>query len=156
MKLRDFAAGDLKAIADIEQAVAEVPWPISQFQSSIAAGHRCTVLEHDGRVIGFTIFSLVIDEASLLNIAVHPDWLGRGCGRRLLQAGLAWLAAAGARECYLEVRVSNRIAQALYRSLDFDVVGARRAYYPTAGGREDALVMRHVLPRQHKPEQASR
>ena len=43
----------------------------------------------------------------------------------------------------LEVRVSNEVAQALYRSFGFAPAGARKAYYADNG--EDALVMwRHA------------
>jgi ribosomal-protein-alanine N-acetyltransferase len=45
----------------------------------------------------------------------------------------------------LEVRPSNTPAQRLYRRYGFERIGVRRGYYPSHGGREDALVMRIAL-----------
>jgi len=44
----------------------------------------------------------------------------------------------GAKQCYLEVRVTNQEAISLYKKLDFDVARNIRGYY--ADG-EDAFVM---------------
>ena len=51
----------------------------------------------------------------------------------------------GGRECFLEVRASNTTAYRLYERYGFNEVGRRRAYYPAADGREDALVMACTL-----------
>jgi ribosomal-protein-alanine N-acetyltransferase len=51
----------------------------------------------------------------------------------------------GGRECFLEVRASNTSAYRLYERYGFNEVGRRRAYYPSADGREDALVMACTL-----------
>ena len=48
--------------------------------------------------------------------------------------------AAGALRLLLEVRPSNRQAIDFYRRFGFKQIGVRRAYYPAAAGREDALV----------------
>ncbi|MCR2392783.1 ribosomal-protein-alanine N-acetyltransferase, partial [Salmonella enterica] len=42
---------------------------------------------------------------------------------------------------WLEVRASNQAAIALYEDLGFNEVTVRRNYYPSAHGREDAIVM---------------
>ena len=146
MHIRPFTEDDLAAVCAIEAAAAEVPWRIQQFQSSLEAGNHCSALVVDETVVGFSLFSLVLDEASLLNIAVSPSLQGRGYGRALLLAGLRAMASRGAKQCFLEVRVSNHSAQSLYRSLGFEVVGQRKNYYPARVGREDALVMSRSLP----------
>jgi len=46
---------------------------------------------------------------------------------------------------WLEVRASNLGAIALYEQLEFNEVSVRRNYYPTAEGREDALIMALTL-----------
>ena len=51
----------------------------------------------------------------------------------------------GGRECFLEVRASNTSAYRLYERYGFNEVGRRRGYYPSAEGREDALVMACTL-----------
>jgi ribosomal-protein-alanine N-acetyltransferase len=45
----------------------------------------------------------------------------------------------------LEVRPSNEAAIRLYQRYGFERIGVRRGYYPTEGGREDAIVMRISL-----------
>ncbi|WP_101756566.1 ribosomal protein S18-alanine N-acetyltransferase [Oceanicoccus sp. KOV_DT_Chl] len=141
MNLRRMLPRDLEQVAAVETAAAAFPWPQSQFASSLVDGHICTVLQIDDVVLGFTVFSKVLDESTLLNIAVHPDFQGHGYGRQLLQQGLTQLVDGGIKQCFLEVRVSNNGAKALYQSLGFDVVGERKQYYPAHNGREDALVM---------------
>jgi ribosomal-protein-alanine N-acetyltransferase len=46
---------------------------------------------------------------------------------------------------HLEVRAGNAPAIALYEGEGFVRVGVRRGYYPAAGGREDALLLRLEL-----------
>jgi len=142
---------DLEVAAKIDAAATDHPWSYAQFAGSLLAGDDCTVLEVDGAVCGFAIFSRVLDEASLLNIAVAPDAQGSGCGRCLLEYGLDAQVKHGAALCFLEVRASNYKAQALYQSLQFTVVGERKNYYPTKSGSEDALVMRWELSVEQWP-----
>lgn len=144
--IRPFAESDLAAVLSVEQACTDFPWSMGQFQSSVKAGHFCQCLELDGQLVGFSIFSLVLDEACLLNIAVRPDCQAKGFGRQLLESGLAWCVSQGAQSCYLEVRLANQSAQGLYRAMGFQQVGKRKAYYPAERGREDALIMSRALP----------
>ena len=134
-------AADIEAVVVIEKAAAEFPWPQSQFENSLNSDHECTVLDIEGVVLGFSIFSKVVDEATLLNIAVYPDIQGKGYGRLLLSSGLRSQQEQGVSQCFLEVRVSNASAKKLYQSLRFTVIGERKNYYPAKIGREDAEVM---------------
>lgn len=137
---------DLPRVHVIEAAAAQFPWPQSQFHSSMQQKDICSVLEVGGAIVGFTVFYRVADEVTLLNIAVHPDYQGRGYGRSMLESGLEALNNEAVSKCFLEVRVSNMRAQVLYQSLGFSQVGERKNYYPATGGREDALVLCRQLP----------
>lgn len=93
---------------------------------------------------GFAAFQLAGGEASLDTLAVAPALRRRGVGRCLLHAALEALTAQGAGCCFLEVRLSNAPAIALYQSLGFAAVGRRPGFYRAPA--EDALVMRCPLP----------
>lgn len=92
-----------------------------------------------GDLSGFAVASLLAPEAELEAIAVAARSQRQGIGRRLLRGLLAELRPAGAREIWLEVRVSNESAIGLYRSLGFCESGRRARYY--ADPVEDALLM---------------
>ena len=79
-------------------------------------------------------------EGELESVAVAPEMLRRGVGRRLTEATLLWCREHGAEVVELEVRAGNLAALALYRSVGFCEVGRRPGYY--ALPREDALIMR--------------
>lgn len=95
--------------------------------------------------VAYAVVLRVLDEAHLLGIGVALSAQRRGYGRRLLQHLCERAAKEGATCFFLEVRVSNDAARALYRAMGFDEVGRRRGYYPAGVGREDAIVMRRTL-----------
>jgi ribosomal-protein-alanine N-acetyltransferase len=88
----------------------------------------------------------VVGEAHLLNLSVAAEHQRIGHGTTLLRAAAALAAKLGARSLFLEVRPSNRGAQALYRRFGFREIAVRRDYYPAHTGREDALVLTLPLP----------
>jgi ribosomal-protein-alanine N-acetyltransferase len=138
-------ADDLDAVVHIEYSVTNFPWPRSQFEESLHAGHRCMVLETDYGLGGFAVFSSVLDEATLLDIAVSPHYQGQGLAKQLLTEGLQVLQQQQISQCFLEVRASNQRAINLYKRFGFCQVGERHNYYPAAKGREDAIVMKLQL-----------
>ncbi len=98
-------------------------------------------LTADDRMAAFAITQVVLDEATLFNIAVDPDFQRRGLGRMLLEHLIDELEKRGVVTLWLEVRASNAAAIALYESLGFNEATIRRNYYPTAQGHEDAIIM---------------
>jgi [ribosomal protein S18]-alanine N-acetyltransferase len=90
-------------------------------------------------VAGFAGMWIVFDEAHITTIGVDPPYRGRGFGELLLLALIDEAVRRGATWLTLEVRVSNDIAQDLYRKYGFAVQGTRRRYYSDNG--EDAYVM---------------
>lgn len=125
----------------IEAGVTAFPWTEKQFLESIQA-HHCHVLLDGDQVAGFLVSSRVMDEVELLNIAVAPNRQRHGHGARLL----CWLVEyhqPEAKNVFLEVRASNKAAIALYLAFGFQQTGVRKDYYPSAGGRENALVMNY-------------
>lgn len=135
---------DVAAVAAIEQQVSPHPWSAKQFSESVNSSHHCWVLESADQLIGFYLYSLVVGEAEILNIAVSPDHQGKGLGRVLLDHCTAQ-ASNNARMIFLEVRASNFAAIHLYLNDGFNQIGERRDYYRTAHGSEDALMMAKEL-----------
>jgi ribosomal-protein-alanine N-acetyltransferase len=144
--LRKLTPQDVPGMYAMEVSANEFPWSLHQFNDSFAIGDFGWCVERANLLVAFALFSHVIDEATLLNIVVHPYWQRRGIARELLLHALHELGERAATRCLLEVRVGNLGAIALYSSLGFGVDGRRRDYYPAVDGREDALLMSRPLP----------
>ncbi len=90
-------------------------------------------------IIGIAGFWVMVDEAHITTIAVRNAYRRQGMGERLLIAVTEMAAELKANVVTLEVRASNKQAQALYDKYGFQIVGTRRAYYTDNG--EDAVLM---------------
>ncbi len=90
-------------------------------------------------VHGFAVATLMPPQAELESIAVELKNQRKGLGRGLLGSLGKELRASGVDELWLEVRISNAPAIALYQSAGFAVTGRRTRYY--ADPIEDALLM---------------
>ena len=140
--VRPMQARDVEEVALLERVAYEYPWTDGIFRDCLRAGYDCHVLEGDnGAVQGYSIMSVAVGEAHLLNLCVHPDRQGCGLGRDLLGRVLRRAREQGARHMYLEVRPSNTAALGLYQSAGFYQIGQRRRYYKSHEGREDAIVL---------------
>jgi ribosomal-protein-alanine N-acetyltransferase len=148
-RLRPASTGDEAALAVLDSLVNPSAWTAAQFNGACTstAAERAIVAAADARLLGFVVYSLVVDEACIHNIAVQPDCQRQGLGLELLRAALSACSAAGAKRCYLEVRASNRQARRLYEKLEFKPDGVRKNYYSSEAGREDALLMSRELSR---------
>lgn len=145
MQFRPMREEDLAELLRIERAAYPYPWTLGNFRDSLQAGYSCWVGEIDGRMAGYWLMMNVVDEGHILNCCIAPQWQRRGYGRQLMAHLFQVARDHNTRSLFLEVRLSNEPAKRLYASLGFDLVGQRKAYYPTDNGREDALVMRRSL-----------
>lgn len=137
--------GDVRAVMEIERRAYQFHWTEGIFRDCLRVGYCCWVMELAGAVAGYGVMSLVVGEAHLLNICIAPEWQRRGYGRFLLGHFTALAEERGASQMFLEVRLSNAPALALYRSEGFNEVGMRKNYYPDEQGREDALILARDL-----------
>jgi len=90
-------------------------------------------------IVGFAGLWHMVNEAHITTIAAHPDYRGRGVGELMLSSLVGVAYSVQARNVTLEVRVSNYVAQNLYRKYGFSQVDVRRRYY--SDNHEDAFVM---------------
>ena len=132
---------DLAQAFAIERRSHAFPWSEKTFASNQGERFINLRLDVDGKMAAFAITQVVLDEASLFNIAVDPAFQRRGLGRQLLQHLIDELIKRDVLTLWLEVRASNQPAIALYEQLGFNQVSRRPNYYPTASGREDAILM---------------
>ena len=136
---------DLDAIVSVEVQCYVVPWTRGNFVDSLAAGYEARVLrDAAGELQAYFIAMPGFEELHLLNITVAPAHQGRGLALCMLDELRRLCGLHGARKIWLEVRISNERARAIYRRHGFAEVGLRRGYYPMPQGegpREDAVLM---------------
>ncbi|MFT4216208.1 MAG: GNAT family N-acetyltransferase [Micropruina sp.] len=96
----------------------------------------------DGGLLGVATVQLVAKTADLHRIVVAPEHRGRGIGRALVEAGIAWAAGRRGERMLLEVEHDNAPALALYRRLGFADLARRDDYY---GAGRHALVMQRAI-----------
>lgn len=131
----------LRQVLRIEGQVYPRPWTFSLFLSElgIRTGRHYVVARIGGLVVGYAGLILSLDEGHIANIAVDPGWQRHQVGSRLLLHLHRTARSRSTRHMTLEVRVSNKAAQELYRRFGYETEGLRKNYY--AETREDALIM---------------
>lgn len=144
-RFRPMTVDDLPTIRPIEDASYSHPWSAGNFSDALAAGYNAWMLIDADTCLGYSVSMRVLDEAHLLNLTVAPAHRRQGLGRVLLAHALEHAAGQGASTAFLEVRVSNLHAIALYHAHGFSDLAQRRDYYPASPGREDALIMKLEL-----------
>lgn len=138
--IRRMAERDLERISAIEQEVFSDPWSFNAFRTDLNNDMACPlVAEFEDSIVGYTSLYIVAGEVQIGNFAVAPGYRQRGVAKKMISK---IIGIAGEHECssiFLEVRESNRPAQALYESFGFKRAGRRKNYY--ANPRESAVLM---------------
>jgi|JI7StandDraft_1071085.scaffolds.fasta_scaffold11134_2 ribosomal-protein-alanine N-acetyltransferase len=134
---------DLEQVMEIEPvAFGSHHWSRQSFTNELtnSTGHYFAARDcQDKRILGYSGFWLIGEEAHITTLAVHPDFRRLHVGERLLVNDIIQARRVGADWITLEVRVSNESAQRLYGKYSFRSLGVRRNYYQDNG--EDALVL---------------
>ncbi len=137
---------DIEQILHIEKKAHLVPWTLSNLKNCQGDQYVNLLLRQNTQLVGFAICQRVLDEATLLNIAIDPLQQQQGYGKFLLNELIKKLQQQKIATLWLEVRVSNEKAIKLYERLNFKRKGQRKDYYPTQTKlREDAWVMARDL-----------
>jgi ribosomal-protein-alanine N-acetyltransferase len=143
--IRRMTLEDLAEVLQIDRLSFPLPWSERSYRFELTenpASHMLVAVRQDGgrpRVVGYAGFWMLVDEAHISTLAVHPDCRRAGLGAELLRRVLDDAARSGAEMATLEVRVSNQAAVNLYHKFGFQIVGRRTRYYRDNG--EDALLM---------------
>lgn len=161
--LRYMRPADIDEVVAIDRVAFDLPWSDRSYHYEVTEstyshmltleytddGHSVSwwqrLFSRDGlaprpRVVGYGGLWRIMDEAHISTIATHPNWRGRGWGELLLAGMIRRSTTLGARYIVLEVRVSNTVAQNLYRKYAFETQGVKVNYY--RNNNEDAYDMR--------------
>ena len=142
VELRALAIRDLPTIERIERRSYPTPWSRSMFASELSKPSSICLGAFDIEtdvLVGYLIISRYVDAWHVMNVAVSPEYRGRGIAAALLERLFELTGHDAARGYTLEVRVSNETAIRLYERLGFQARGVRHGYY--TDNREDALIM---------------
>lgn len=145
-QVKSMTEADLPEVMEIEKISFPTPWSKESYLAELendSAKYRVVRLE--GRLVGYGGMWLIIDEAHITNIAVHPDFRQQGIGERLLSELIGLAKQHQAVGVTLEVRPSNQGALRLYQKLGFLPSAVRKGYYSDTD--EDALIMwKYLVP----------
>lgn len=137
---------DLPQVIALDQRSFSLPWPESSFKYELEVNElsRCWVAEIEASemqpvIVAMIVIWLIVDEAHIATIAVHPEYRRQKIAQRLLAYTLMDAYHSGAVKSFLEVRRGNQPAIKMYLRFGFREVGVRKKYYQDNG--EDAVLM---------------
>ena len=140
-QLVDMIPEHIPAVLQIEQISFPTPWSQQAFTYEITSNHfaHYLVALRGDEVAGYAGMWMVLDEAHITNVAVHPGHRGKKLGQVLMAEMMRRAVLRGAVRMTLEVRPSNTVARELYKKLGFKEKGLRKRYYTDTN--EDAIIM---------------
>jgi len=114
------------------------------------------VAEEDRQVVGYIMcrtevglsnfdFGGLIKKGHIVSVAVLPQYRRKGIGQTLINKAMEGMRLYNAKQCFLEVRVTNEAAISLYKKLGFTVTRTIRGYY--ADGEDACVMSRELLPK---------
>ena len=136
---------DVPRVHEIDTLSFSLPWPENSYLFELTQNPTTLALVAElgdlacPMVIGMSVVWLIMDEAHIATLAIHPDFRGHGFGKRLLAETLRQSIQHGASLTTLEVRQNNLAAREMYAKFGFKMVGRRPHYYKD--NDEDALIM---------------
>jgi len=146
LRFRLMRLEDIPRVHEIDLLSFSLPWPEKSFTYELTQNPSALCLvaelippEAESVIIGMSVVWIIVDEAHIATIAIHPEFRGRGFGKSLLAETLRQSIKRGALLATLEVRRGNLVAQQMYRKYGFKIAGMRAQYY--RDNNEDAVIM---------------
>jgi ribosomal-protein-alanine N-acetyltransferase len=146
LRIRTLKEEDLDQVKAIDRMSFSLPWPDHSYDYefyknplSLLWVAEVEEKEEKHRVVGTLVIWLIVDEAHIATIAVHPDYRNQRIAGQLLAEAMKAAVDKGMLQATLEVRASNSYAQQLYKRFGFEIVGRRQRYY--RDNNEDAIIM---------------
>ena len=139
LKVSFIEENDVSDVLVINNLCFNPPWSLETLESEIKNKFsKYIVLKQDDKVIGYAGIWLIIDEAHITSIAIHPNFRNFGYGSLLLNEVLKLCNEFVIPSITLEVRANNTAAKNLYKKFGFTEEGIRKNYYED---NEDAILM---------------
>jgi len=143
--IRRMTVEDVPEVYALDVLSFSLPWTERSFLYEVKENANSRKWVVEGNISGslhlvaMLVMWIILDEAHIATLAVHPEFRRKGVARRLLETALNEVYDEGARRAFLEVRAGNLAALQMYNTLGFEVVGRRPRYYHD--NNEDALLM---------------
>ncbi|WP_047979532.1 ribosomal protein S18-alanine N-acetyltransferase [Ornithinibacillus contaminans] len=139
--IRKMELSDINQVMSVEIASFSSPWQEYIFEQEITQNQHAYyyVLTINQKVIGYVGMWVVLDDAQITNIAIMPGYRGNKLGEKLFGFAMQQAVGMGVSRLSLEVRVTNIVAQRMYRKFGLVPGGVRKNYY--TDNNEDAIVM---------------
>ncbi|HEY8892765.1 MAG TPA: ribosomal protein S18-alanine N-acetyltransferase [Clostridium sp.] len=127
-------------ILNISELSFAISWSLESLESELDNKFaRYVVLKSGNSIIGYGGMWVILDEAHITNVAIHPEARGQGGGDIIVEALFRICRKQKVTAITLEVRSSNFKAINLYKKYGFEKEGVRRHYYED--NKEDAVIM---------------
>ena len=131
---------DIDGVFEVEKSCFRDYWSKESFQKELKNNlAKYLVAKIDDKVVGFMGIWLVMDEGHITNVGVSPEFRGQKIGDKLVSSMVDLCRENKIVSMTLEVRVSNIVAQNLYKKYGFKLSGIRKEYY--SDNKEDAMIM---------------
>ncbi|MEG1311550.1 MAG: ribosomal protein S18-alanine N-acetyltransferase [Romboutsia sp.] len=131
---------NIDGVFEVEKNCFEHYWSKDAFKKELSNDiARYLVAKINGKVVGYVGIWFVLDEGQITNVAVHSDYRGQKIADKLVKRLVELCKENSIVAMTLEVRVSNIIAQNLYKKYGFKMAGIRKEYY--SDNKEDAIIM---------------
>ncbi|MEK4303556.1 MULTISPECIES: ribosomal protein S18-alanine N-acetyltransferase [Oceanobacillus] len=139
--IRQMNLEDVPGVMEVEEAAFTGPWDAEIFHKELCENDHAYyfVACLRDRIVGYIGSWVVFEDGQITNFAVHPDMRGRKIGEKLFGYVTTFMTGNGVERLSLEVRVSNTVAQSLYKKFGLVPGGIRKHYY--TDNFEDAIVM---------------
>lgn len=138
--IRDMVSSDVDGVFQVEKNCFEHHWSKGEFEKEMKNDvANYLVAEINNKIVGYVGIWFIAGEGHITNVAVHSDYRGKKIGDELIKHLVKKCIENYIFAMTLEVRVSNIVAQNLYKKYGFKLSGIRKEYY--SDNKEDAMIM---------------
>lgn len=149
-KLRKFLPDDLQSVMQINRVCLPENYTDFFFMDLHQRFPETFIVAEENAVIAGYIMSRIevglsnygfgglLKKGHVVSIAVLPQYRRKGIAQAVINRALEGMQYYKAKQCFLEVRVTNDIAISLYKKLGFEITRTLNGYYSDG---EDAYVM---------------